>query len=315
MIRNFNAALTDDPIFQDRSVEARLLFFSLWNHTKNHCCGLIQIGTSSLIADVRMPTKAVQDALAELAESGLIHVQAERNLIWLPGMRDLLGKVGSKLQIQIQKYLAGIRPCVLVKRVSEACGIPYPDLDFNSGIGYSDLDSDQNKTRNRVLIPKTKDLDPKASDLKPEGIPLPAFQPMELWEALAAKAGAKLRLDRKSADNDAGVPYTQFSNFTHAALGLAKREPPYALTHYELAGDWIAAGGLEWHAKHNKPPWKRVCDALEECLSSAEEWDRDGRKAINGERAPPPWKPDPTVGRRADDPDKVAEELERWKQG
>jgi hypothetical protein len=137
------------------------------------------------------------------------------------------------------------------------------------------------------------------------------FKPKELWDALAAKAGGKLRLERKSSDSDIGVPYTQFSNFTHAAGGLAKRDPPYAIEHYELCGDWIAAGGLDWHAKHNTPPWKRVCDRLEECLSAAEEWDKDGRKPVGKEKPPPSWKADPTVGAQRD-PDKALKEAREW---
>jgi hypothetical protein len=112
---------------------------------------------------------------------------------------------------------------------------------------------------------------------------------------VAKHAGERLRLDARSRETDAGIPYAQFSSFTHAARELNERSPPFVQTHYEALGDWIAAGGLDWHAKHNTPPWKRVCGHLEDCLSAAAEWDRSGRPALGRQTPDPPPRSGPVV--------------------
>lgn len=109
------------------------------------------------------------------------------------------------------------------------------------------------------------------------------FNALACWAALAVRAGSKLRL-AKDSGHETGLAEPHLSNFVRSAIGLSKRDPPFVFAAYEALGDWIAAGGLDWHAQHNTPPWKRVCERLEDCLSAAAEWDQTGRQPI-GKRA------------------------------
>lgn len=134
------------------------------------------------------------------------------------------------------------------------------------------------------------------------------FNALSCWAALAVRAGSKLRL-AKDSGHETGLAEPHLSNFVRSAIGLSKRDPPFVLAAYEALGDWIAAGGLDWHAQHNTPPWKRVCERLEDCLSAAAEWDRGGRPEPGKKPERAGWKPDPSIG---SDKTNYGEETDKW---
>ena len=77
--------------------------------------------------------EVTQGALQELERHKFVRLQMDRNLIWLPGMRELLGAIGPKIRPQIEKYLRGLRACALIKEVADSCGIVYELPEPNSG--------------------------------------------------------------------------------------------------------------------------------------------------------------------------------------
>lgn len=147
-MRSFNTAIVDDPLFAVRSSDCKLIYFILYNHPKNHLCGLLQISEQHLAIDCSLPLARIKPALAELADFGFLKMDPPRQLIWVPEMRRVVGDVGSKIEGAVKKYLKGLRPCSLVGEVCVAFGIEYAPTDTLSGKpGYPIQTFEENRNR------------------------------------------------------------------------------------------------------------------------------------------------------------------------
>lgn len=127
MIRSFSTAIQADPKFKRRTTEARLLYFTLYMHPANHMCGLFSLSIGHMALDLGLPVERTQDALAELKQHGWVDVDDESELVWIPEMAARVGNISDKSPVgkSVVKYLAGFRPCALIKRVSDTLSIPY----------------------------------------------------------------------------------------------------------------------------------------------------------------------------------------------
>lgn len=295
MQRSFNTDIIDDPIFRRQSTDARLLYFTLYMHRKNHFVGLFQITAEHLALDMRLPVEKVESALQELKGNGFIETEPQMELVWVPEMRRIMTGLNGRQMSGVKTYLFGLRFCPLVARVAKTFGLECPADPFATPLEPCSnpvpkgLEPHSNPPLSNTVSKTDPDQQTEDSRTTParvaESVP---FNALACWDAMAERAGSKLRL-AKSSGHATGLAEPHLSNFVRSAIVLSKRDPPFVLAAYEALGDWIAAGGLDWFAAHNTPPWKRVCDHLEDCLSPAIEWDRGGRQPI-GPKPRPDWK-------------------------
>lgn len=135
MIRSFNTSLLRNPIFRKRSVEAKLLYFLLHNNADMHFTGLLRASVELMAVDMGVSVKSASAALGELADPKvrLVHVDLERDLVWLPEMVRMLGTKISPAQVQAaDKHLGNFEACDLIAEVAAAMGAAPVQL-LNSG--------------------------------------------------------------------------------------------------------------------------------------------------------------------------------------
>ncbi len=131
MIRSFNTAIMDEPTFRRRTIQARALYFTLYNHPKNHFCGLFHISPETMAADLGAPVKESMEWLAEMVKHGWIFIDSARELLWLPEMRKVLGtkKLSEAQRDATAKYLTSLRYCPLVGKVAQSMDITLPEME------------------------------------------------------------------------------------------------------------------------------------------------------------------------------------------
>jgi hypothetical protein len=82
-----------------------------------------------------------------------------------------------------------------------------------------------------------------------------------------------------------GLPAALETTLAHAFADLMAADPPPTLEDFETLCAYVRAGAWAWMASTG---WQAyLCRHLGDEMEKADKWQKGGRKAINGERAPP----------------------------
>jgi len=163
MIRSFSTSITVDPVFNECSPRAQLLYFKLYMHPQNTLCGLFMYSVAHMAVDVQSTKQEANDALEELIKIGFVEVDRACNLVWIPEMAARLGDISgpkNKIAITVKRHLAGVCPrkSPLVDRVTDTLSIT---------LSNTVLDTPSDTLPDRVLIlnlNQDPDSDPKQEE-------------------------------------------------------------------------------------------------------------------------------------------------------
>jgi hypothetical protein len=251
--------------------------------------GVIPVAPAVIAAALRWPAEAFAKALREGLREGMIQVDDEAGLIWLPNAKRHNRPESPNVVVSWRRTWELVPECPLkaviwrnLKAFTEGLGEAFAKA-FAKGCPQpsrnQDQDQDQDQDPERVCEPASAPAAPPTAEgplfdrssesrsaKKPEKPPMP-YSVSELLSTLASASGGRV----------ATKPFDQ--RLAPALTGVirALADEHVKLDDLQLAGEWIAAGGLAWMRDPPGVPWLATTGMLCDAVAKARQWQAAGR--------------------------------------
>lgn len=301
MNRSINTKVLDWPQFRRRSPAAKLVYLILRFHPKGHLSGLFHIGLDYLVLDTGLDRGAVDGAIRELEDAGLLRYDFDAEVVWVRHMLEDQGR-GAKIHEACVNNLHNLNDSPVTRAFADTLSIPYPHSADTPSMAHPARSDGPSEPPG---CPTDRALSGSASGSGSASAPgaaapaparstapaVPARDPQAAplaWKALQEETGDRLNAGRVFPNTSTGLPPELERQWLEAWRSARQ---VYTLDDLRKLGRALKARAV-WGRMDKPITAAQLIERLAELLGEAVAWDESAPLPAAAPRGGPPVHPE-----------------------